>query len=350
MKRYKFAVMPLLILLVCLVGCSIFNRSSLRTTSEDDSGQETPYRDMPKDGEGYIVVGFSQIGSESDWRTANTESFKSTFTAENGYYLLFKDAQQKHENQIKDIRNFILQEVDYIVLDPVVETGWDAVLMEAKDAGIPVIVVDRQVSVKDESLFTCWVGSDFRKEGRRAGKWLESYLESQERSEEEIKIVTLQGTLGATSQIGRTEGFEEVLSKHKNWKMLARESGEFTQAKGQEVMENFLADYDEIDVVISENDNMTFGAMEAIEASGKTCGPEGDIIVISFDAVKAALQFMVAGKINVDLECNPLLGPMVSEIIEKLEAGKEVGKTQYVEEQYFDTTMSLENMIKKRAY
>ena len=350
MRKYKYAVIPLLILFVCLIGCGILMKSNVKTISGDDSDQETPFRDMPKDGRDYIVVGFSQIGSESDWRTANTESFKSTFTAENGYYLLFEDAQQKQENQVKDIRNFILQEVDYIVLDPVVETGWDAVLMEARDAGIPVIVVDRQVSVKDASLFTCWVGSDFREEGRKAGEWLEGYLQSQERSEEEIKIVTLQGTLGATSQIGRTEGFEEVLSEHKNWKMLARETGEFTQAKGQEVMEAFLAEYDEIDVVISENDNMTFGAMEAIEEAGKTCGPEGDIIIISFDAVRAALQFMVAGKINVDLECNPLLGPMVSDIIEKLEKGKEVGKTQYVEEQYFDTTMNLESIIKRRAY
>lgn len=348
--KYKYAVIPVLILFVCLIGYGILMKSNVKTTSGDDSEQETQFRDMPKDGRDYIVVGFSQIGSESDWRTANTESFKSTFTAENGYYLLFEDAQQKQENQVKDIRNFILQEVDYIVLDPVVETGWDAVLMEARDAGIPVIVVDRQVSVKDESLFTCWVGSDFKKEGRKAGEWLEGYLQSQERSEEEIKIVTLQGTLGATSQIGRTEGFEEVLSEHKNWKMLARETGEFTQAKGQEVMEAFLAEFDEIDVVISENDNMTFGAMEAIEASGKTCGTEGDIIVISFDAVKAALQFMAAGKINVDLECNPLLGPMVSDIIEKLEAGKEVGKIQYVEEQYFDTTMNLQSIMKRRAY
>lgn len=348
----KYAAVLLLLLAVCLIGCSILNRNGAKTTPEEDSqsGQETPFDDMPKDGEDYIVVGFSQIGSESDWRTANTESFKSTFTAENGYYLLFEDAQQKHENQIKDIRNFILQEVDYIVLDPVVETGWDAVLTEARDAGIPVIVVDRQVSVEDESLFNCWVGSDFREEGRRAGKWLEGYLESQGRSEEEIRMVTLQGTLGASSQIGRTEGFEEVLSKHENWKMLARETGEFTQAKGQEVMEAFLAEYDEIDVVISENDNMTFGAMEAIEAAGKTCGPEGDIIVISFDAVKAALQYMLAGKIHVDFECNPLLGPMVSDIIKKLEAGKEVGKIQYVQEQYFDTTMNLKSIMRRRAY
>lgn len=345
----KYAAIPLLLLFVCLAGCSILNRG-LISEEDSDSGQETLFGDMPKDGEDYIVVGFSQIGSESDWRTASTESFKSTFTAENGYYLLYEDAQQKHENQIKDMRNFILQEVDYIVLDPVVETGWDAVLMEARDAGIPVIVVDRQVSVKDESLFTCWVGSDFRKEGRRAGEWLESYLESTGRSEEEIRMVTLQGTPGASSQIGRTEGFEEILSKHKNWKMLARESGEFTQAKGQEVMESFLADYDGIDVVISENDNMTFGAMEAIEASGKTCGPEGDIIIISFDAVKAALQFMIAGKIHVDFECNPLLGPMVSDIIKKLEDGKTVGKIQYAEEEYFDTTMDLESIIRKRVY
>ena len=297
-----------------------------------------------------IVVGFCQVGSESDWRLANTESFRNTFTEENGYYLIFEDGQQKQENQIKAIRNFILQEVDYIVLDPIVETGWDGVLEEAREAGIPVIVSDRQVQVADESLYTCWVGSDFLKEGLRAGEWLANYLEEQGRSGEEIRIVTLQGTLDSSAQLGRTEGFGQVLSEHDNWNMLERKTGDFTQAKGQEVMEEFLDKYEDIDVVVCENDNMAFGAVEAIQAAGRTCGQDGDIIVISFDATSAAFQAMLAGEINAAFECNPLLGPLVSDIIQRLERGEEVEKVQYVEETYFDTTMDLEEMLKNRTY
>lgn len=297
-----------------------------------------------------IVVGFCQVGSESDWRLANTASFRNTFTEENGYYLIFEDAQNKQENQIKAIRNFILQEVDYIILDPIVETGWDGVLEEAKEAGIPVIVSDRQVQVADTSLYTCWVGSDFLEEGRRAGEWLANYLEEQGRSGEEIQIVTLQGTLDSSAQLGRTEGFGQVLSEHDNWNMLERQTGDFTQAKGQEVMEEFLGKYEDIDVVVCENDNMAFGAVEAIQAAGRTCGQDGDIIVISFDATSAAFQAMLAGEINAAFECNPLLGPLVSDIIQRLERGEEVEKVQYVEETYFDTTMDLEEMLKNRTY
>lgn len=297
-----------------------------------------------------IVVGFTQIGSESDWREANTESVKSALSVENGFYLVYEDAQQKQEKQLKAIRNFILQEVDYIVLNPIVETGWDTVLQEAKEAGIPVIVGDRKVQVEDENLYTCWVGTDTTQEGVHAGHWLEDYLEEQGRDEEEIHIVTLQGTIGSSAQIGRTEGFAQVLEEHENWKMLDMKEGDFTQAKGQEVMEEFLAEYQDIDVVICENDNMAFGAVDAIKKAGKTCGPEGEITIISFDAVSAAFDAMIAGDINVTFECNPMQGPMMQQIILDLEAGKEVEKIQYMEETYFDTTMDLAEIKKTRTY
>lgn len=282
-----------------------------------------------------IVVGYAQVGAESDWRTANTESFKSTFTEENGYKLIFDDAQQKQENQIKAIRSFIQQDVDYIVVAPVVETGWETVLQEAKDAGIPVILSDRMMDVSDDSLFTCWVGGNFVLEGEKGADWLAEYLKGQGRENEDINIVTLQGTIGASAQVGRTEGFGNKLAEHPNWKMLAMQTGEFTQAKGQEVMESFLKSYDDIDVVIAENDNMAFGAIDAIKAAGKTCGPDGDIIVISFDSVKAAFDAMIAGDLNCTVECNPLHGPRVAEIIQKLEKGESVEKIQYVDEGIF---------------
>ena len=297
-----------------------------------------------------IVVGYAQVGAESDWRTANTESFKSTFTEENGYKLIFDDAQRKQENQIKAIRSFIQQDVDYIVVAPVVETGWETVLEEAKEAGIPVILSDRQMQVTDDSLYECWVGGNFVKEGEDAGNWLAKYLEDAGRGEEDINLVTIQGTIGASAQVGRTEGFGNIVKEHENWNMLDMQSGEFTQAKGQEVMESFLKSYDDIDVVVCENDNEAFGAIDAIKAAGKTCGPDGDIIVISFDAVKAAFDAMIAGDLNASFECNPLHGPRVAEIIQKLEAGEEVEKIQYVDESYFDTSMDLEAIKAERAY
>jgi len=125
---------------------------------------------------------------------------------------------------------------------------------------------------------------------------------------------------------------EEKMAAHGNWTMLARQTGEFTQAKGQEVMESFLKTYDDIDVVIAENDNMAFGAIDAVKAAGKTCGPDGDVIIISFDAVAAAFDSMIAGDMNVSVECNPLHGPRVAEIIQKLEKGEPVDKIAYVEE------------------
>ena len=202
--------------------------------AEAEGGEEeTPAADA---GSGELItVGYAQVGAESDWRTANTESFKSTFTEENGYKLIFDDAQQKQENQIKAIRSFIQQEVDYIVVAPVVETGWETVLEEAKEAGIPVILSDRMMDVSDDSLFEAWVGGNFVKEGETCGDWLADYLEAAGRGEEEINMVTIQGTIGASAQVGRTEGMANKLAEHPNWKMLEMQSGEFTQAKGQEV-------------------------------------------------------------------------------------------------------------------
>ena len=286
------------------------------------------------DGGDTITVGFSQVGAESDWRTANTESMKSTFSEENGYELIFDDAQQKQENQLTAIRNFIQQEVDYIVLAPVTETGWDTVLQEAKDAGIPVIIVDRMVDVSDDSLYTAWVGSNFKLEGQKAMAWLDAYLEAKGRGDEEINLVDIQGTIGASAQIGRTEGFDEAVEAHDNWTTLAQQSGEFTQAKGQEVMESILKQSgDDIDVVYCENDNEAFGAIDAIKAAGyEVGGEEGQILVMSFDTTKQGITDTLSGDIIVNTECNPLHGPRVEQIIKQLQAGETPEKQAYVEE------------------
>ena len=286
-----------------------------------------------------ITVGFSQVGAESDWRTANTESMKSTFSEENGYELIFDDAQQKQENQLTAIRNFIQQEVDYILLAPVTETGWDTVLQEAKDADIPVIIVDRMVDVSDDSLYTTWIGTDSLLEGRKAAEWLNAYTTAKGIDAKDVNIVDIQGTIGSTAQIGRSKGLEEGVDNY-GWNLLAQQSGEFTQAKGQEVMESMLKQYDNINVVYCENDNEAFGAIDAIEAAGKTVGSDianGKIMVMSFDTTNAGLTDTLAGKIACDVECNPLHGPRAEELIKALEAGEEVEKLNYVDEEIFAT-------------
>ena len=286
-----------------------------------------------------ITVGFSQVGAESDWRTANTESMKSTFSEENGYELIFDDAQQKQENQLTAIRNFIQQEVDYILLAPVTETGWDTVLQEAKDADIPVIIVDRMVDVSDDSLYTTWIGTDSLLEGRKAAEWLNAYTTAKGIDAKDVNIVDIQGTIGSTAQIGRSKGLEEGVDNYE-WNLLAQQSGEFTQAKGQEVMESMLKQYDNINVVYCENDNEAFGAIDAIEAAGKTVGSDianGEIMVMSFDTTNAGLTDTLAGKIACDVECNPLHGPRAEELIKALEAGEEVQKLNYVDEEIFAT-------------
>lgn len=330
---------------ILLSGCQVTEERQRETAYTSAISQTETEID-----ENLIVVGVSQVGAESDWRIAQTNSIKESLTAENGFYMIFDNAQQKQENQIKAIRNFILQEVDYIVLDPIVMSGWDNMLQNAKEAEIPVILVDRDVEVDDDSLYVTSVVTDMVAEGRNAGYWLEDYLEKQGREDEDIQIVMLLGTEGASAQIGRTKGFTEIAGQHENWKILEQLDGDFTQAKGRESMETLLKKYDDIDVVISENDNMTFGAIDAIQDAGRSCGPGGDMIMISFDAVRAALEAMQAGEINADFECNPLQGPKLAETIKRLENGEEVEKVQYIEETYFDTTMDLETLIRGRAY
>lgn len=297
-----------------------------------------------------IVVGFSQLGAESDWRVANTESMRTTFTEENGYELLFDEAKQKQENQIAAIRNFILQGVDYIVMAPLVETGWEEVLQEAKEAGIPVIVVDRMINIEDEELYTAWVGSDSYWEGETAASWLAGHLEEQGRQDEEIRILHVLGTLGATPQLGRTAGLENAVKEQDNWKLVAQVEGEFTQAKAYETVSEVLKKEKDIDVVYCENDNSAFGAIQALTEAGYSLGGEDGVIVISFDATRAGLTACLEGKISLNVECNPLHGPRVEKIIQQIEAGETLEKEYYVEETYFESGTLTEEFIEARTY
>ena len=297
-----------------------------------------------------IVVGFSQLGSESSWRLANTASMQDALSEKNGFELVFDNAKQKQENQLIAVRNFILQDVDYIVIAPNEEQGWDSVLAEAEKAGIPVIIVDRQVRVADESLYVSYVGSDFQREGETAIKWLEKELVLRGKQADEISILHLQGTEGSSSQIGRTDALLAAVAAHPGWSIASVLQAEYTEAKAYEMVRDFLKTGKRFNVLYSENDNMTFGALRALDEYGITCGPDGDVTVISFDAVKDALQLCLDRKIDLCVECNPLHGSRVVNIIHDLENGNAPEKNAYVDETYFTYKTLDQETVDSRAY
>ncbi|GGW07389.1 LacI family transcriptional regulator [Streptomyces narbonensis] len=279
--------------------------------------------------DGKLVLGFAQVGAESGWRTANTKSVREA-AEKAGITLKFSDAQQKQENQIKAIRTFIQQKVDVIAFSPVVESGWDTVLKEAKSAGIPVILTDRAVDSQDTSLYRTFLGSDFVKEGQEAGKWL---VKEYEGTSEPVNVVELQGTTGSAPANDRKAGFAEVVKGEAKFKVVASQTGDFTRAKGKEVMQAFLKSHKDIDVLYAHNDDMALGAIQAIEEAGKK--PGTDIKVISVDGIKDAFVAMQEKKINVVVECNPLLGDQLMELAKKVAAGESVPRRVEVKEGVF---------------
>ncbi len=303
------------------------------------------------DGEA-IRVGFAQVGHESDWRAANTQNYQDTFSAENGYELSFVDADNDNAVQLEAVRTFIQQEMDYICIAPIETAGWDTVLQEAQDAGIPVLIVDRSVDA-DASLYETQIGCDMVAEGEMAGNWLAEYLDGAD-----ANILVIEGTVGASATLGRTEGFNNIAEQHSEWKILDSQSGDFTQAGGQEVMESFIKSYSDFNVVVCQNDNEAYGAMDAMDAAGITYGVDGDVIIISFDATHDGLQYTLDGKINCNVECNPLQAEFAAEVIQKLHAGEAVDAQTVVVDQAFvapgiesqyATTMTQE-VLDGRAY
>lgn len=295
-----------------------------------------------KKADGTITVGFSQIGAESAWRVANTESIQSEAKKRPNIKLIFSDAQQKQENQIKAIRNFIAQGVDVIAFSPVVETGFEAVLQEAKEAGIPVILVDRKVDVQDDSLWATFMGSDFVEEGRRAARWLI------ENGYTNVKIAELQGTVGSAPAIDRKKGFEEVIADHPGMVIIKSQSGNFTRSGGKEIMEAFLkTEGKNINVLFSHNDDMAIGAIQAIEEYGLV--PGKDIIIVSIDGVRGAFEAMIKGKLNCTVECSPLLGPQLFDAVEALSRGESIPKKIVTKEGVFPQKVAAE-VIDSRAY
>ena len=297
---------------------------------------------VPLWAQGKIVLGFAQIGAESEWRTANTESIKSS-AKEAGIELKFSDAQQKQENQIKALRSYIAQKVDVIAFSPVVASGWGTVLREAKAAKIPVILSDRAVDEKDDTLWVSFMGSDFVEEGRKSGRWLlENY-----KGQGDVNIVELQGTVGSAPAIDRKKGFEEIIKAQPRFKIIRSQTGDFTRAKGKEVMEAFLkAEGKKINVLYAHNDDMAIGAIQAIEEAGFK--PGSDITIISIDGVKGAFEAMIAGKLNVTVECSPLLGPQLMAAVKDVAAGKPIPKRIITEESVFPMEVAAQELPKRK--
>jgi galactofuranose transport system substrate-binding protein len=284
------------------------------------------------------VVGFSQIGSESEWRTADTQSVCSSIGDDPTLVLVYSDAQQKQENQIKAIRSFIARKVDVILFTALVETGYGPVLQEAQKAKIPVIMIDRDVQVSDRQYRLTIMGSDFVKEGEKAGTWLADYLKKQgiDDGSKPINIVELQGTTGSAPAIDRKTGFANIMKQHSNWQITRSQTGNFTSSEGKAVMEAFLKADKTIQVLYAHNDQMALGAIQAIKEAGLK--PGKDIIVIGVDGVKGAFEAMVAGEQNVSVECSPLLGPQAVQAIRDLRDGKKLPARITTIEGVFDQT------------
>ncbi|MGI5155589.1 ABC transporter substrate-binding protein [Microbispora sp. CA-102843] len=292
--------------------------------------------------DGKLVMGFAQVGAESGWRTANTKDIQESAKAA-GVDLKFSDAQQKQENQIKAIRSYIQQKVDVIAFSPVVESGWDTVLKEAQNAKIPVILTDRAVDSKDTSLYKTFLGSDFVEEGKKAGQWLvDQYKDSQD----DVNIVQLEGTTGSAPANDRKAGFQEVISADPKFKIIASQTGDFTRAKGKEVMEAFLKSNPKIDVLYAHNDDMGLGAIEAIEGAGKV--PGKDIKIITVDAVHDGMQALADGKINYIVECSPLLGTQLMDLAKKVVKGEQVPQRVVTEETTFTQEQAKEALPNRK--
>ncbi|WP_408070200.1 ABC transporter substrate-binding protein [Butyrivibrio sp. JL13D10] len=334
MRKIAVIAATLLLLPVLLAGCG---SSAVKEENTDKA-----------DTKELITVGFSQLGAESDWRNTNTQSMQEALGTGNGFNLIYKNGQQKQANQITAVRMFIQQGVDYIVLAPATEEGWESVLTEARDADIPVILVDRRVDVADKSLYSCWVGSDFELESKKMTAWLKAFTERRNISPENLHIVNIQGSLGSTAQIGRTRGLANA-ARENGWDLLAEVSGDFTENKGREVMGALLKGHDNINVVYCENDNMAIGAIDALESAGKRVGQNimnGEVMVVSFDGVnEQSREYCREGKISCIAECNPLHGPRVEALIEALENGETPEKFNYVDEGLFSCVDAVKNVV-----
>ena len=342
----KFVLILLAVVLVFgMAACGSKTPAASEKTAEAAKTSEATKTDEPSDE--LIRVGFAQCkADESDWRKANTISMQETLSAENGFELILADSNNDAAKQVTDVQGFIDQEVDYIVIAAVNMDGWDTVLGNAKDAGIPVILVDRTINAS-EDLYTCWVGADFKAEGVKATDWLATRFTA----DDQVNIVNLQGQLGASAQIGRSEALEEAVDANGNWTLLAQQTAEWSTDTAKEIMASWIQQYGEdINVVYAENDNMADGAIQALQEAGMDVGGDDGVAIISFDANRAYLQMTLEGLINCNVECNPLHGPKVAELINLIEGGGTPAKIEVVDEAAFFYDTITQEIIDGRQY
>ena len=297
-----------------------------------------------------IIVGFSQIGSESAWRTCNTQSMKEAAAVED-IQLVYANAEQKQENQIKAIRSFIVYQVDVIVFVPIGQDGWDNVLREAKEAGIPVIVIDRSIRTSDESLYVGYLGSDHKEEGRKAARFLQQKFS---RIQRPLNILEIRGTDGSSAADGRYEGFRDVIDKDSRFKIIYSESGDFLRSRGKEIVERILSvngklqiDGQPIDIIFSHNDSMTLGFLDVLDEHGIRCGK--DVTIVSVDAEQEAINALKEKKINCVVECNPKLGPQTMNLVKTVYNKYEIPRVTSVDETVFTEYDNL-SAITPRGY
>jgi len=299
-----------------------------------------------------IILGYSQIGAESAWRNCNTRSVQEAAT-EAGIQLLFFNAEQKQENQIKAIRSFIAYQVDVIAFVPIVSDGWENVLVEAREANIPVLICDREINIKDEGLYAGYLGTNSLQQGRSAAEFLLKKFTNPEtgkiakNKKNPVKIVELQGTEGSSPAILRAKGFREVIAGYPEFEIIYSESGDFLRSKGYELMCGILEKFHEIDVIYSHNDSMTLGAIDAMKERG--INPGKDIIIISIDAEQAAINALKRGEINCVVECNPKQGPEVMRLAKYLSRKESIPRFIYMDEEVFTEWDDLSN-IAPRGY
>lgn len=291
-----------------------------------------------------IDVGYAQVGTESAWRLANTQSIK-TAAKDFGINLIYEDCNQSQERQIEALRRFIEMEVDVIVLSPVVDSGWDEVLEEAQDAGIPVLLSDRKVSTQKDDMYMTFIGADFLEEGRRAMRWLAGTMED---PLEHVRIMEIEGTVGASPSEERSQGFQEVMQEYPNCQIVYSACGDFTYEGGKQVVEDYMASHKwDIDVIFSQNDDMALGAAEALEAHGLK--PGVDVKLISVDGARSAFQALIDKRLNCVVECSPLLGPQLMKAVKDLMAGKELPLRIITDEKVY-TQENAQQYIRSRKY
>lgn len=333
-----------LLAVVLLAACFVMTAACQRADSDSGPGDST---EEPAEEEGLITVGYVQSGTGAAWSHANVDSIKQSCTPENGINLIYENAEDDFDTQIEIVRSFIEQKVDVISFTPIVSQGWEDVLKEAKEAGIPVIVMDRMVETEDESLYNCWIGSNFLLEGYKMADWLIEYMDAQDSGKKTYNVALFQGTIGASAETGRTQGVEEMLNAEGNYRFVYKDTGDFNFDGGVKNMEQVLKKDLDIDILISENDDMALGAIEVMEKNG--IKPGKDIVIVSFDGIKAAFEAMTEGKINCVMECNPLTGKLLAQAVKTVINGDPIAKKNYIQEEIFPADTAID-YIENRKY